>query len=123
MKWKGRLGNRSARRRSRLDRCLVLFSALPPGGTLSFTTFTSLRTAVSIWRNAFAKRSKPPTTNWQKCPAWVPPQKWRQRTHARVRIWRIREFEEYLIAYKPRRGGVAIERIIHAKQDYRRILR
>jgi len=56
-------------------------------------------------------------------PGMGAPAKVRRRKHARVRIWRIREFEEYLIAYKPRRGGVAIERIIHAKQDYRRILR
>lgn len=40
-----------------------------------------------------------------------------------VRIWRIRGFEEYLIAYRPRRGGVGIERLIHAKQDYRRVLK
>jgi len=51
------------------------------------------------------------------------PAKVRQRKHAGVRIWRVREFEEYLIAYKPRRGGVRIERIIHAKQDYRRVLK
>ena len=51
------------------------------------------------------------------------PARVRQRKHAGVRIWRIREFEEYLIAYKPRRGGVAIERLIHAKQDYRRVLK
>jgi plasmid stabilization system protein ParE len=51
------------------------------------------------------------------------PAKVRQRKHSDIRIWRVREFEEHLIAYKPRRGGVGIERIIHAKQDYRRILK
>ena len=51
------------------------------------------------------------------------PAKVRQQKHAGVRIWRVGEFEEYLIAYKPRRGGVGIERIIHAKQDYRRVLK
>ncbi len=51
------------------------------------------------------------------------PAKGRQRKHAGIRIWRVHEFEEYLIAYRPRRGGVGIERLIHAKQDYRRILK
>ena len=51
------------------------------------------------------------------------PAKVRHRKHAGIRIWRVREFEEYLIAYKPRRGGVRIERIIHAKQDYQRVLK
>ena len=65
--------------------------------------------------SAYARLAEMPRTG---VPARV-----RQRKHAGVRIWRIREFEEYLIAYKPRRGGVAIERLIHAKQDYRRILK
>ena len=34
-----------------------------------------------------------------------------------------RDFEQYLIAYRPQRGGVAIERLVHAKQDYRRALK
>ena len=42
--------------------------------------------------------------------------------HAGVRLWRVRRFKEYLIAYLPYREGVAIERLIHAKQDYRRVL-
>ena len=51
------------------------------------------------------------------------PAKLRKKKHQNVRIWQLREFSEYLIAYKPRRGGVGIERIIHAKQDYRRVLK
>src|SRR5258708_2018311 len=39
-----------------------------------------------------------------------------------VRLWRVRGFESYLVAYRPHREGVAIERLIHAKQDYTRIL-
>src|SRR5439155_5669938 len=34
------------------------------------------------------------------------PAKLRRRKHSGIRIWRIREFEQYLIAYKARRGGV-----------------
>jgi len=56
-------------------------------------------------------------------PGMGAPAKVRQRKHSDTRIWRVREFEEYLIAYKPRRGGVGIERIVHAKQDYQRILK
>ena len=43
--------------------------------------------------------------------------------HAGVRLWRVHEFEDYLIAYRPARGGVRIERLVHAKQDYRRVLK
>jgi hypothetical protein len=37
-------------------------------------------------------------------------------------LWRVRGFREYLIAYRPHSEGVAIERLIHAKQDYHRVL-
>jgi toxin ParE1/3/4 len=39
-----------------------------------------------------------------------------------LRMWRIRHFEKYLIFYHPRTNGVQIERVIHASQDYTRIL-
>jgi toxin ParE1/3/4 len=54
-------------------------------------------------------------------PGMGAPAKLRQRKHAGVRIWGVRGFEDYLIAYKSRRGGVGIERLIHAKQDYQRV--
>src|SRR5258708_2193811 len=41
--------------------------------------------------------------------------------HAGIRIWPVHDFREYLVAYRQRRGGVAIERLIHAKQDYLRV--
>ncbi len=39
-----------------------------------------------------------------------------------IRMWRIREFEKYLIFYEPIGGGVEIMRVIHAAQDYNRIV-
>ena len=42
--------------------------------------------------------------------------------HSGVRLWRVRGFREYLIAYRPHSEGVAIERLIHAKQEYHRVL-
>jgi toxin ParE1/3/4 len=42
---------------------------------------------------------------------------------AGLRMWRVRGFESYLIFYRPLNNGVAIERVIHAKQDHRRILK
>ena len=51
------------------------------------------------------------------------PGKVRQGKLAGVRIWRVRDFEQYLIAYRPHGDGVAIERIVHAKQDYQRVLK
>jgi toxin ParE1/3/4 len=39
-----------------------------------------------------------------------------------LRMWRVRHFEKYLIFYEPFADGVRIERVIHAAQDYNRIL-
>lgn len=57
-----------------------------------------------------------------RTPGMGTPGKVRQGKHAGISLWRVRGFETYLIAYRPHRGGVAIERLIHAKQDYQRIL-
>ena len=43
--------------------------------------------------------------------------------HTGVRLWRVRNFDSYIIAYVPHRVGVAIERLVHAKQDYQQTLR
>jgi plasmid stabilization system protein ParE len=56
-------------------------------------------------------------------PGMGAPGKVRQGRHKGVRIWRVRGFEEYLIAYRARRDGIAIERLVHAKQDYQRVLK
>jgi toxin ParE1/3/4 len=56
-------------------------------------------------------------------PGMGAPGKVRQGKHVGVRLWRVRDFEQYLIAYRPHRGGVAIERLVHAKQDYHRVLK
>jgi len=42
--------------------------------------------------------------------------------HAGIRLWPVRGFKNYWIAYYPHRDGVAIERLFHAKQDYERIM-
>jgi toxin ParE1/3/4 len=39
-----------------------------------------------------------------------------------LRMWRVRHFEKYLIFYQPIPDGVRSERVIHAAQDYTRIL-
>lgn len=39
-----------------------------------------------------------------------------------LRMWRVRHFEKYLIFYQPVVSGVEIERVIHASQDYTRLL-
>ena len=41
---------------------------------------------------------------------------------AGIRLWPISDFGRYLIAYRLRGSDVIIERIIHAAQDYGRIL-
>lgn len=42
---------------------------------------------------------------------------------ADVRLWRVTGFENYLILCRPRSDGIAVERVIHAKQDHQRFLR
>ena len=42
---------------------------------------------------------------------------------ADIRLWRVTGFENYLILYRPRTDGIAVERVIHAKQDYQRFLK
>jgi toxin ParE1/3/4 len=37
--------------------------------------------------------------------------------HADVRVWPIRQFENYLIFYRVRSDGIRILRILHAAQD------
>jgi plasmid stabilization system protein ParE len=51
------------------------------------------------------------------------PHKLRHAKYSTVRLWPVRGFASYLIAYRPYRGGIAVERLIHAKQDYQRVLR
>ena len=55
-------------------------------------------------------------------PGMGAPAKVLQGKHSGVRIWRVRDFEDYLIAYRPHRAGVAIQRLVHGRRDYRRIL-
>jgi plasmid stabilization system protein ParE len=55
-------------------------------------------------------------------PAMGSLRKVRRPEFAGIRIWRVKHFESYLIFYFPRKGGIAIERVIHAKQDYQRVL-
>ena len=40
----------------------------------------------------------------------------------KVRMWRVRDFEKYLVFYEPRGRDVEIIRVIHAAQDYNRIV-
>lgn len=51
------------------------------------------------------------------------PRKVRKPEFKNVRMWRIEGFEDYLIFYFPRPDGIAVERVVHASRDYRRVLR
>lgn len=42
---------------------------------------------------------------------------------AGTRMWRVDGFESILIFYRPLIDGVAIERVLHAKRDYLRVLK
>jgi len=39
-----------------------------------------------------------------------------------VRMWRVKDFEHFLIFYLPRRDGATIARILHASQEWWRVL-
>lgn len=51
------------------------------------------------------------------------PSKVRRPEFVQVRMHRVKGFENYLIFYFPRDFGVTIERVLHAKRDYQRVLR
>ncbi len=65
-------------------------------------------------RKTFIELSETPEMGW--------PGKVRQGKFAGVRLWRVAGFERYLIAYRPLKKGVVIERVFHAAKDYRRVL-
>jgi len=46
----------------------------------------------------------------------------KSRKFPMLRMWRVRHFEKYLIFYQPLEDGVQVERVIHASQDYTRLL-
>lgn len=39
-----------------------------------------------------------------------------------LRMWRVAGFEKYLIFYQPSGPDIVIERVVHAAQDYNRVL-
>ena len=41
---------------------------------------------------------------------------------AGLRKWRVREFDNFLIFYLPRQDGVSIVRVLHAAQDWWKLL-
>jgi toxin ParE1/3/4 len=57
-----------------------------------------------------------------KMPPMGAPGKVRQGKFAGLRLWRVRGFPKYLIACRPLKDGVRIERVFHAAQDYQRVL-
>ncbi len=42
---------------------------------------------------------------------------------ANVRMWPLRTFAEYLLFYEPISDGIRLIRVIHAKRDYRRVMK
>jgi toxin ParE1/3/4 len=51
------------------------------------------------------------------------PGKIREGKFSAVRLWPVRIFGRYLIVYRPLPDGITVERVIHAAQDYQRVLR
>jgi len=58
-----------------------------------------------------------------KLPSMGSPRKVRKPEFLGVRMWRVRGFESYLIFYMPRKDGIDVERVVHASQDYQRVLK
>ena len=42
---------------------------------------------------------------------------------AGVRMWRVKDFEKYLIFYRPMKDGIAVLRVIHASRDIESLFR
>jgi toxin ParE1/3/4 len=59
-----------------------------------------------------------------RMPSLGAPGKVRRTAFQGVRMWRVKGFEDYLLFYFPLdQDGIAVERVIHAKRDYRRMMR
>src|SRR5437870_3088737 len=70
----------------------------------------------------FAQASESSFAELARHPEIGAPGKIRRGRFAGVRLWSVKGFPKYLIAYRPMRHGVQIERVFHAAQDYQRIL-
>ena len=57
-----------------------------------------------------------------KQPSMGAPLMLRQPELAGMRKWRVKEFEKFLIFYLPRRDSVSIVRVLHAAEDWWRLL-
>lgn len=57
-----------------------------------------------------------------KMPEMGAPGRIQKGRFAGVRIWPVPGFRNYLIIYRPLADGLIVERVIHAAQDYQRIL-
>jgi toxin ParE1/3/4 len=68
----------------------------------------------------FLKASRLTFAELAQSPGIGVPRKWGKFRD--LRMWRVRGFERYLIFYRPIDAGVQIERVIHAAQDYKRVL-
>lgn len=77
--------------------------------------FRCARLLESSAKSAFLKLSKMPDLGT--------PGRVRRGKFAGVRLWQIRGFARYLIAYRSLDDGVLIERVFHCAQDYQRVLK
>ena len=39
-----------------------------------------------------------------------------------LRLWRVPQFEKYLVVYRPRRDGVEVIRVLHGARNIERLL-
>ena len=71
----------------------------------------------------FADAARSTFNELAEAPEMGAPGKVRHGRYADIRLWRVGGFERYLVAYRPLKDGVVIERVFHAAQDYQRILK
>ncbi|MBX7256721.1 MAG: type II toxin-antitoxin system RelE/ParE family toxin [Candidatus Hydrogenedentes bacterium] len=57
-----------------------------------------------------------------RMPEMGSPRVFRNPALKKLRMWPLKGFEKYLIFYRPYRRGIDVVRVIHAPQDYLRIL-
>lgn len=55
-------------------------------------------------------------------PELGPRRQFKNRRLANTRMWPIKEFREFLIFYEPVDSGIRILRVIHAKENYWRVM-
>jgi hypothetical protein len=80
-----------------------------------------MRSAIQVLRSGFYSRPKSPSAILALHPLLGAPRKFIRTRYADSRLWRVNEFPQFLIIYRPIQDGVLVQRVVRAAVDYTRL--